>query len=317
MRSSLFYATAGFSVALAAAGPTVQVLNGTLHGAKCPSTSANYFLSIPYAKPPVRFTAPEPLDTPLSNNFDATQPAPSCIQLGTQLVESGSQSEDWSVNFPPSQRDRQHTDPERSLFLDVWVPSNATASSGLPVKVWVYGGSDETGGISDPLYNGCFSATDAVIVAINYRLGPLGWLSLQRLGLSGNFGLQDQLLGLQWVQDNIAAFGGDPVGSAAELASCHHRRDCALTAQQKKVLLFGQSAGAFDVFALASLPQAPSLMKAAAMQSGGGVDFATLDEAEKFNEQFVKNINCSETDVSPRSDGWDPPLFFPFFFSPP
>ncbi len=106
MRSSLFYATAGFSVALAAAGPTVQVLNGTLHGAKCPSTSANYFLSIPYAKPPVRFTAPEPLDTPLSNNFDATQPAPSCIQLGTQLVESGSHRKTGRLtSLPPKETD--------------------------------------------------------------------------------------------------------------------------------------------------------------------------------------------------------------------
>ncbi len=182
----------------------------------------------------------------------------------------------------------------------------------------MYGGSDETGGISDPLYNGCFSATDAVIVAINYRLGPLGWLSLQRLGLSATLVCRTS----SWVCNGsrttllpLAAIRWVVLRNSLPAIIV---RDCALTAQQKKVLLFGQSAGAFDVFALASLPQAPSLMKAAAMQSGGGVDFATLDEAEKFNEQFVKNINCSETDVSPRSDGWIPPFFFfLFFFFPP
>lgn len=62
------------------------------------------------------------------------------------------------------------------------------------------------------MYNGCeLAATDVVIVSVNYRLGPFGWLSLLSANLTGNFGLQDQLLALQWVQDNIADFGGDPV----------------------------------------------------------------------------------------------------------
>jgi len=79
------------------------------------------------------------------------------------------------------------------------------------VKVWIYGGGEENGFISDPLYDGCYLATDSVVVSVAYRLGPLGFLALESAGIGGNFGVQDILLGLQWVQSNIAAFGGDPV----------------------------------------------------------------------------------------------------------
>ena len=77
--------------------------------------------------------------------------------------------------------------------------------------MWIYGGAYDFGGISDPLYNGCNLATDAVVVSIAYRVGALGFLYLPSAGIAGNFGVQDILLGLQWVQDNIVAFGGDPV----------------------------------------------------------------------------------------------------------
>jgi hypothetical protein len=99
-----------------------------------------------------------------------------------------------------------------SLHLDVWVPYNATTKSALPVKVWIYGGGEDAGGISNPLYNGCnLAKDDTVMVSINYRLGPLGFLTLESAGIGGNFGIEDILLGLEWIQTNIAAFGGDPV----------------------------------------------------------------------------------------------------------
>ena len=101
-----------------------------------------------------------------------------------------------------------------SLHLDIWVPLNATSASGLPVKVWIYGGGEESGGISNPLYDGCNLAEhNTLVVSINYRLGPLGFLALESAGIGGNFGIQDILLGLQWIQSNIAAFGGDPVST--------------------------------------------------------------------------------------------------------
>lgn len=77
--------------------------------------------------------------------------------------------------------------------------------------MWIYGGGNTAGSISDPTYNGCNLATDSIVVSINYRLGPLGFLALDSAGIGGNFGIQDQLLGLSWVQENIKAFGGDPV----------------------------------------------------------------------------------------------------------
>jgi para-nitrobenzyl esterase len=96
--------------------------------------------------------------------------------------------------------------------LDVWAPSRATKGSKLPVKVWIYGGSETEGSISDPLYDGCNTADGgSILVTINYRLGPLGFTALSSAGIHGNQGIQDILLGLQWVQENIAAFGGDPV----------------------------------------------------------------------------------------------------------
>ena len=95
-----------------------------------------------------------------------------------------------------------------SLYLNIWMPPNA---NNLPVKFWIYGGGNTAGSVSNPTYSGCNLATDSVVVSMNYRLGPLGFLALQSGGVAGNMGIQDQLLGLQWVQENIRSFGGDPV----------------------------------------------------------------------------------------------------------
>lgn len=82
------------------------------------------------------------------------------------------------------------------------------------MKVWVYGGSNSEGGISDPLYDGCTIADEgAILVSINYRLGPLGFLGLDSAGVYGNQGIQDILLASEWIHDNVAAFGGDTVCS--------------------------------------------------------------------------------------------------------
>jgi para-nitrobenzyl esterase len=99
-----------------------------------------------------------------------------------------------------------------SLYLDIWAPSTATKDSKLPVKVWVYGGSETEGSISDPLYDGCNTAeAGSILVSVNYRVGPLGFMALESAALYGNQGIKDLIMGLEWVQQNIAAFGGDPV----------------------------------------------------------------------------------------------------------
>lgn len=113
-------------------------------------------------------------------------------------------------------------------------------------------------------------------MALNYRLGPLGFMALDTAGIHGNQGIQDLLMGLQWVQDNIEAFGGD----------------------KDKVLLFGQSTGAEDVFAITSLPQAPSLMNSAIMESGAGRNLGNNAVQQKLGASYAQTLNCSTTDVS-------------------
>ncbi|KAF2151450.1 alpha/beta-hydrolase [Myriangium duriaei CBS 260.36] len=237
---------------------SIHLDNGTLQGLQCPNSKAYGYLSIPYAEPPIgdlRLAAPSPFKG--SYNGSYTNTAPSCFQFGTNFLESGNVSEDC-------------------LYLDIWTPFDGTNASDLPVKVWIYGGGNTAGGTSDPAYDGCNSAADAVHVSVGYRLGPLGGLALPSAGIGGNYHIQDILLGLQWVQTNIAAFGGD----------------------KDKVLLFGQSAGADNSFVIATLPQAPSLIKATILESGGGEDDQTVEGQQSYMEAFVAALNCSSSDGS-------------------
>jgi carboxylesterase type B len=94
---SLGLATSAASVALAAGNASFITYNGTINGAQCTSSQANYFFGIPYGKDPARFAAPQIFDSKYGENgtLDATQPAPSCMQFGSVFVENGTQSEDW------------------------------------------------------------------------------------------------------------------------------------------------------------------------------------------------------------------------------
>ncbi|KAF8856038.1 alpha/beta-hydrolase [Acephala macrosclerotiorum] len=244
--------------ALSQAFNSVTTTAGTLQGGICPGSTASFFLNVPYAIPPVgdrRFTSPQAYSGEYPTRpYDASTPGAACIQFGTTFVEGGPTSEDC-------------------LYLDIWVPPNATNTSDLPVKVWLYGGGEAAGGISDPLYNGCNLAEEgALLVSINYRLGSLGFLALESAGITGNFGIEDILLGLQWIQDNIAAFGGST----------------------KKVLLFGQSAGATNAFIVSTLPQATSLINSVISESGAGRDVATSDVAYTLGASYADSLNCSD-----------------------
>ena len=108
-------------------------------------------------------------------------------------------------------------------------------------------------------------------MSINYRLGPLGFLAYPDAGIQGNFAIRDQLLALSWIQDEVVSFGGDP----------------------DKVLLFGESAGAMDAYVLASLPQAPSLFRAVAMESGGGRDSPDVEWTRPYYAKYISSLGCS------------------------
>jgi carboxylesterase type B len=251
----------GLSTTTAASSPSVSLTNGTVHGGVCSSNhGAAYFHGIPYAKAPtgdLRFAPPQAYDSKYSKGgLNATETAPSCIQFSSAGKEKGKTSEDC-------------------LYVDVWKPANATNQSELPVRVFLYGGSNLVGGISDPLYDGCNVANDAVMVSINYRLGPLGFMALESAGIAGNQGVQDIVQGLEWVQSNIAAFGGSP----------------------KKVMLHGESAGAIDAFTVATLEQAPRLMSALISESGGGRHAPLGATAQSLGKNYAQSLKCAANDA--------------------
>jgi para-nitrobenzyl esterase len=178
---------------------------------------------------------------------------------------------------------------EDCLQLNVWTPVSQDASATpAPVIVWIHGGGHVQGGAGFEqagvrIYDGerLAAKTGNVVVSINYRLGPLGFLALpeftdpERGASSGNLGTLDQIAALQWVQRNIAAFGGDPT----------------------RVMIAGESAGGVSVCSLITAQQAAGLFHAAAIQSGGCVA-RTQASAETFGREFVTAIKCD----SPASD---------------
>ncbi|RDW87245.1 carboxylic ester hydrolase-18 [Coleophoma crateriformis] len=178
---------------------------GTLQGATSDLNDAvTVYKGIPFATPPVgnlRWTAP----TNPSNwtgVLNATAFGADCAQSYAALSIFGSGSTDIS---------------EDCLYLNVWAPANATAESNLPVYVWIYGGRFTGGSGSVPTYDGSHLASkDIVVVTINYRMGPFGFLAHPELSAesghnsSGNYGLLDQIQALTFLQSEIAAFGGNP-----------------------------------------------------------------------------------------------------------
>lgn len=194
---------------------------------------ARVFRGIPFARPPIgelRFRPPEPA-TAWSGVRDAGAFGPACMQPRTAFADYEAISEDC-------------------LYLNVWAPEDAREA---PVMVWIHGGSLSMGAGSEPFYDGAaFAREGVVVVTINYRLGPLGWLAHPALsaesprGVSGNYGLMDQIAALEWVRDHIADFGGDP----------------------GRVTLAGESAGALSVMYLMVSPEAEGLFHGAIAQSG-------------------------------------------------
>jgi para-nitrobenzyl esterase len=168
---------------------------------------------------------------------------------------------------------------EDCLYLNVWAPARR-GSEPLPVMVWIHGGGYTFGADSQGLYDGAnLARRGVVVVGMNYRLGPLGFLSHPQLsaesphGASGNYGILDQIEALKWVQRNAAAFGGDP----------------------SRVTIFGESAGGNSVYALLMSPLAKGLFQRAIAQSGATLAYAHIKKspygfrpAEAAGVEFAK-----------------------------
>jgi para-nitrobenzyl esterase len=218
--------------------PDVTIDSGKLSGDSDAASGVKIFRGIPFAAAPVgdlRWRAPAPV-APWTEVRAATTFGSPCPQPGTLAVMMGG-------TLPPTSED--------CLSLNVWTPA-ATAADKLPVMVWIHGGGLSLGWSSQGAYDGIELAKRGVVfVSINYRLGPLGFLALPALSeesgnnASGNYGFLDQVAALQWVQRNIARFGGDP----------------------KQVTIFGESAGGTSVFALLASPTTEGLFQRAIAQS--------------------------------------------------
>ena len=165
---------------------------------------------------------------------------------------------------------------EDCLFLNVWSP--AADGKKRPVMVWLHGGGFVGGSGSSDMYDGTNIATrgDVVVVTINYRLGPLGFMYFNNLpGSKGKFddnlGIKDQVAALKWVKENIAAFGGDP----------------------DAVTIFGESAGGISVETLMALPSAQGLFKRAIIESGPAGDVWTPQLATKVTTLYLKELGVT------------------------
>lgn len=200
------------------------------------------FRSLPYAAPPVgdlRFRGPRPAPA-WDGVRDATQPGPLCTQ-NTAGAEWGP----WTGAFAP-----RGPVSEDCLTLSVWTPARG-ANERLPVMFWIPGGGFTDGGEAMTVYDGEAPARRGIIVvSINYRVNAFGLLVHPALepepdGAYGNYLLRDTIAALQWVQANIAAFGGDPA----------------------RVTIAGQSAGGALAYALLDSQQASGLFSAAILQS--------------------------------------------------
>ena len=263
------------SAAPAADGdPLVRLGTQVVQGRHDRAQGVDRFLGIPYAAPPVgelRWRRPQP-PAPAAGTLDAGEFAPSC----TQVAAGGS-----SAIFPPVPHERFSED---CLYLNVWTPAEKPAKP-LPVMVWIHGGGFMAGSGSSPMNQGAGLAREGVVVvSMNYRLGPLGFLVLPELaaespnGVSGNYGLLDQIAALKWVQNNIAAFGGDP----------------------RNVTIVGWSAGSASVNALQATPLARGLFHKAIGHSGANMNPAsgiwpvrTVAEANAYGRDFMKLAGAS------------------------
>lgn len=224
------------------------------------------FRGIPYAEAPVgalRWRPPKPIQ-PWQGVHDASRYRSYCMSIKSKDVLTKGGSEDC-------------------LYLNVYAPSEAQRNTSLPCLVWIHGGSFETGSSND--YNATklvnfwrSQQSYALVVTLNYRLNVFGFLGSDQLRArdvsrsTGNYGMQDQRMALRWVQENIAAFGGNP----------------------NKVMLFGQSAGAGSVSCHLAMPLSNGLYSGALMESGGfaGWSAQNMQHKELWFGKLMNHTKC-------------------------
>ncbi|KAL3471219.1 Alpha/Beta hydrolase protein [Aspergillus californicus] len=270
------------------AGPTATIASPAATIVGKTALGVDSFNSIPFAQPPtgsLRLKPPQPLDSPLGT-FDATIGAKSCPQFFFSTDEA-----DWPTSILGELTNHPlftiiTNAGEDCLTLDIRRPAGTTAKDKLPVLFWIFGGGFELGGSGmydgTPLVTSSMSLDMPIItVAINYRVGGFGFLPGKEILADGsaNLGLLDQRLALEWVADNIAAFGGDP----------------------EKVTIWGESAGSISVFDQMILYDGDHtykdkpLFRGAIMNSGGIVPADPVDGAkgQEIYDSVVADAGCA------------------------
>ena len=260
-----------------AASPVLEAPAGTLEGKSV--GKVREFKGIPFAQPPVgplRWKAPQPLPTwqgvRKAQSFGAAciQPRPTAVHIYAN---------------PPAKIS------EDCLTLNIWAPEN---TKDAPVIVWIHGGALTTGYSHEGMYDGAkLAARGAIVVSINYRLGVLGYMAHPGLsaespdGVSGNYGLLDQIAALEWVKTNIGAFGGDA----------------------NNVTIAGESAGALSVMYLMASPKARGLFHKAIAQSAYMISTPSLKDvrhgepaAEATGERVAAALGAADIAVLRKVD---------------
>jgi len=241
--------------------PAARTSSGLLQGIS--EDGICVFRGVPYAAPPVgarRFAPPEP-PAPWSGTRDAGHDGPIAPQPPSRLRAAMG----------------EFTAPQSEDCLTLTITTPATDHQKRPVLLWLHGGAFWTGAGSLPWYSGASLSRhgNVVVVGVNYRLGALGFMSLSGVS-SANLGLQDQLAALNWVSDEIAAFGGDP----------------------DNITVVGQSAGGLAILALLAQPAARSRFRRAILQSAAFRMVRTIDAAERVGQSVQDALGLPDT------NGW-------------
>ncbi len=247
----------------------VETLAGEVNGHESAAATWSW-KGIPFAAPPLgelRFQAPQSVEA-YSETLEASDFGARCVQI------------DFTTEAVAGDED--------CLTLNVWRPQ--TGEEGLPVYVWIHGGGNTSGSADQPDYDGANLAAESnvVFVSLQYRLGPFGWLVDPALRTgdantdSGNFGTLDLIAGLEWIQSNIAQFGGDP----------------------DNVIITGESAGGINVLSLLLSPQAEGLFHKAVSQSGFLV-VSTEQDGLDFTAEIKPKLVVAEGLAATESEAVD------------
>lgn len=289
----------------------VMIRQGCVDGFSDADPVITVFRGIPYAKPPVdelRWREPQPAEA-----WDGVLEAGDFAPMPMQPLPGSNEfyGREWQIDADTPMA-------EDCLYLNIWTPALRGCGSGseirtdsrcdghgLPVMVWLYGGAFQTGSTCEKEFNGeQLARQGVVVVSIAYRLNVFGFFAhamLEKEAVDGrpcaNFGFLDQRMGIQWVKDNIALFGGNPAN----------------------ITVFGQSAGAASALAQSVSPMNDGLFQRVIMQSGGGTGLFnrhlwSLEDAQRNGARFLKYLeveSIAEARSVPATDLLEAAVTFP------